>query len=41
MSVEQDGEYLSHVSEEVLVNAFIPYNVGLKFLELELLCVFV
>lgn len=41
MRVEQDGEYLSHVSEEVLIDAFIPDNVGLEFLELELLSVFV
>ena len=41
MRVEQDGEYLSYVSEEVLVDTLIPDNVGFKFLELELLCVFV
>ena len=39
--VEEDREYLPYVSQEVLVDALVSDDVGLKFLELELLGILV
>ena len=41
LRVKQNSEDLPDVSQDVLVNALISYDVGLKFLKLELLRIFV
>ena len=41
LRVEQNGKDFPNVSQDVLVNALISYDVGLKFLKLELLRIFV
>ena len=41
MRVEKDSEYLSDVSQKILVDALVSDNAGFKFLELKLLGIFV
>jgi hypothetical protein len=41
LGVEQDGEHLSNIPQEVLVDALVPYDVSLQLGKLELLGVLV
>jgi hypothetical protein len=41
LRIEKDGEYLSNVSKQVLVDAFISNNIRFKLLQLELLRIFI